>query len=111
MNTTALTARDTALRTARTRNHALEEAIFASFPALRDAACQAARLESSLSSTGLSPAARAVFVREAFAPIVQAIFRATTSEALLDSLREDEEATLMERARLAAFEAFSARSL
>jgi hypothetical protein len=44
MNTTALTARDTALRTARTRNHALEEAIFASFPALRDAACQAARL-------------------------------------------------------------------
>ncbi|MET4703336.1 hypothetical protein [Frigoribacterium sp. UYMn621] len=110
--TTASTARETALRTARTRNHALEEAIFLSFPALKDAARQAVKLESSLSSIGLSPAARAVFVQEAFAPIVQAIFRETTSAALLDSLHEDEEAALMERARRAAFEAFSAaRSL
>jgi hypothetical protein len=108
---TVHTERETALRTARTRNFELEEAIFLSFPALRDAARMAERLESSLSSTGLGPVARAVFVQEAFAPIVQTIFRETTCKALLESLHEDEEAALIERARVAAFDAFSARSI
>jgi hypothetical protein len=108
---TVHTERETALRTARTRNFELEEAIFVSFPALRDAARMAERLESSLSSIGLSPAARAVLVQEAFAPIVQAIFRETTSKALLDSLHEAEEAALIERARVAAYNAFASRSI
>lgn len=99
------------LRTARTRNIELEEAIFQSFPALRDVASMAARLDSSLASTGLTPVVRAAFVREAFAPAVQTIFRETVSEALIASLSIDEEALLMERARLAAEEAFTARSI
>ena len=103
-------ARTNGIRTARTRNQELEEAIFLSFPALRDAARMAARLESSLASTGLSPVARAAFVREAFAPVVQTIFRETTSQALRDSLGTDEEAALIERARIAAETAFSARA-
>ena len=99
------------LRTARTRNFELEEAIYSSFPALRDAARMAARLESSLAGTGLSPIARAAFVREAFAPVVQSIFHQTTSQALRDSLSTEAEADLIERARTAAETAFSARAV
>lgn len=108
MSTT--TAHANEIRTARARNQELEEAIFLSFPALRDAARMAARLDSSLSSI-LGPVARAAYVREAFAPIVQSSFREITSQALRDSLRPDEEAALIERARVAAESAFNTRAI
>ena len=94
--------------TTHTRDRAIENAINASFSALRTAGLQAQRLESSLRNAGFSPETLAAVVAASIAPITAAIYREISEQPLLAAIREAETTDLFERAQAAAEEAFSA---